>query len=331
MEIATAVSQAGDTESLQRTVRVARCYYELGMTQQQIATALDMPRASVIKRLAQARDCGIVSIRIDTPLLENLELADALAARYALDDVEVCLSHAEDEGALATQLARTASPAIARWLRDGMTIGLGWGLTLKALVERFEPMMLRDASVVSLLPSLTRRSSVTRFEATADLAAKLDAEGLYLPAPLFCDSRKSRDTLIAQPMFQAIQRRALRADIAIVSIGGLDSATIRHVGAISDENFRSVRDAGAIGNFLGYYIDAHGELLDHPVNRRIIGITGEVFARLPERVMVSAGPTKIDALHAVLGRGLLTRLITDNASAQALLALPAPTPQRQSR
>ena len=314
-----------DPVSLQRTVRVARCYYELGMTQQQIATALDMPRTNVIKRLAQARQSGIVSIRIETPLLENLELADALGERYALDDVEVCLSHAEDERTLAEQLAIAAAPAVARRLQDAQTIGLGWGVTLKALADRFQPMSLKDAAVVSLLPSLTRRSSVTRFEATALLATRLDAEGLYLPAPLLCDSKASRDTLVAQPMFEAIHRRALDADIAIVSIGGLDSATIRLVGAIDDEDFESVRGAGAIGNFLGYYIDEAGELVDHPVNRRIIGITGTVFRTIPERIMVSAGPSKVAALHAVLARGFLTRLITDQTTARALLALTRPT------
>jgi len=319
---------AGDlgAESLQRTVRVARCYYELGMTQQQIATALDMPRTNVIKRLAQARRSGIVTIRIETPLLENLELADALKARHALDDVEVCLSQADDERTLAEQLAIAAGPAIARRLRDGQTIGLGWGLTLKALADRFQPLALKHASVVSLLPSLTRRSSVTRFEATALLATRLDAEGLYLPAPLLCDSKASRDLLVEQPMFKTIRRRALEADIAVVSIGGLDSATIRQVGAIEDRDFESVRDAGAIGNFLGYYIDRAGESVDHPVNRRIIGITGPVFSTIPERIMVSAGPSKVDALNAVLARGFLTRLITDQATARALLALPDPTP-----
>ena len=33
-----------------------------------------------------------------------------------------------------------------------------------------------------------------------------------------------------------------------------------------------MRTAGAIGNFLGYYIGRDAEVIDHPVNRRVIGL-----------------------------------------------------------
>jgi len=174
--------------------------------------------------------------------------------------------------------------------------------------------------VVSLLGSLTRRSTVARFEAATALAAKLDAECLYLPAPIVCDSEKTRELLMTQPMFQDIHQKALNADIAIVSIGGLDSATIRAVGMVSDDEYKSVMAQGAIGNFLGYFIDAEAQLVDHPVNRQVIGISGDIFKRIPRRVMVSAGGSKVEALRAVLEQGLVTDLFVDVATAKALLA-----------
>lgn len=310
---------AGDDWPEQLAVRVARCYYELGMTQQDIANLIGIGRARVIRLLAEARSRGIVSIKINSPLLENIELADALVERYRLNAADVCLCHAADEVQLAHQLGGAAGEVVRRHIQNGMTIGLGWGITLKELVDQIDPIACKQVSVVSLLGSLTRRSSVTRFEATTKLAARLDAECLYLPAPIVCDSADTRRLLVEQPLFQDIHQRALKADMAIVSIGGLDSSTIREVGLVNEKEFNSVRTRGAIGNFLGYYIDDQADIVEHSINERIIGIPGNVFKRIPHRFMISGGPNKVEALQAVLDQGLVTDLITDQETAKALL------------
>lgn len=303
----------------QLAVRVARCYYELGMTQQEIASHVGIGRARVIRLLAECRERGIVSIRINSPLLENIELAEALVEKYGLKAAEVCLSHASDEYQLARQVGAAAGEVIRRHIHDSMSIGLGWGITLKEFVDQFVGFPCKDVSVVSLLGSLTRRSSVTRFEATTELASRLDAECLYLPAPIVCDSAATRRLLVEQPSFKEIHSRALATDLAIVSIGGLDSATIRLVDLVNDEEFKSVRAKGAVGNFLGYYIDERAAIVDHAINERIIGIPGKVFKTIPRRFMLSAGESKVSAMRAVLSQGLFTDLITDQETARALL------------
>jgi len=311
----------------QLAVRISYCYYQLGMTQQAIAAALGIGRARVIRLLADARRNGLVTITINSPLLENVELAERLAERYALDFAEVCLSASDhgappDEQTLARHVATGACDVVGRRLSEGMTIGLGWGVTLQAFAEQFDARVMRGVSVVALLGSLTRRSSMARYEASTMLAAKLGAECLYLPSPIVCDSAESRLIITGQPLFREIQQRAIDADLAIVSIGGLDSATIRAVGLVSDREFESVLRAGAVGNFLGYYIDAHAEIVDHPINERIVGIDGKTFMRIPERIMISAGVSKAQALHTVLTHGLCTGLVTDQSTARALLDLP---------
>ncbi|MFK7853837.1 MAG: sugar-binding transcriptional regulator [Granulosicoccus sp.] len=303
----------------QLAVRIARYYYVLGLTQMEIADIVGISRTRVIRLLADARQRGVVSIRINSPLLENEELAEALVTKFGLKAADVCLSHASDEYQLAHQIGAASGDIIRRHIHDSMSVGLGWGITLKEFVDQFDILPCKDVSVVSLLGSLTRRSSVTRFEATTELAARLDAECLYLPAPIVCDSAATRGLLTEQPLFQDIFNRALKTDLAIVSIGGLDSATIRLVDLISDEEFNSVRAKGAIGNFLGYYIDEQGELVDHPINDRIIGIQGNEFMRIPRRFMLSAGESKVRALRAVLSQGYCTDLVTDQKTARALL------------
>ena len=56
------------------------------------------------------------------------------------------------------------------------------------------------------------------------------------------------------------------ADLAIISIDGLDSATIRQAGLLNDIEYSSVNRHGAVGNFLGLYIDKNAEAIDHQNN-----------------------------------------------------------------
>jgi DNA-binding transcriptional regulator LsrR (DeoR family) len=73
----------------QLAVRIAHCYYNLGMTQQQIATELGIGRARVIRLLNEARKRGLVSVQINSPLLENIELAEQITERWSLLSAEV--------------------------------------------------------------------------------------------------------------------------------------------------------------------------------------------------------------------------------------------------
>lgn len=316
-------SYADDDWPEQTAVRIARYYYELGLTQQQIAAELGIGRARVIRLLAEARERGVVTISINSPLLENLDLAEALCQRFALNGAEVCLVQADDELQLARQIGATAGEYLLRLIENDMTISVGWGMTLRELVMQIERRETRNVSVVSLLGSLTRMSSAARFEATTELAERLGAECHYLAAPIVCDSQYTRELLMSQRMIKDIHCMGLASDLAIVSIGGLDSATIRKVDMINEADFLSVKNNGAIGNFLGYYIDQKADLVKHPVNQRIIGISGRQFRDIPRRVMISGGLNKAAALFAVLNEGLITDIVIDSKTAKAVLALTA--------
>ena len=303
----------------QLAVRVAWCYHALNMTQQEVASRLGVTRVRVIRLLSEARARGIVKISIESKLAENVELEHQLMERFGLTHAEVVLGMTDDETELAEVLGAAACDGIQRRLHDGMTIGVGWGVTLKAFADAMPSMPLKNAAVVSLLGSLTKRSSINTFEATTTLSGRLDAECFYLPGPILCDTQESRDTLMAQPMIRDVLDRALASDMAVVSVGGLDSGTIRRTHFVSEEEFAAVEGVGAVGNFLGYYIDENGEVIDHRINGRVVGLRPELLTTIPERIMISGGAQKIDALAAILKKGLLTGIVTDDRTARAIL------------
>jgi DNA-binding transcriptional regulator LsrR (DeoR family) len=303
----------------QLAVRAAWCYYVLGLTQQDIAGRLGITRVRVNRLLSEARRRGIVRISITSELAENVELEERLKAAFGLAGAQVVLAGG-GQLSLDEVLGIAAAEGLAGRFESGWTIGVGWGITLRAFADAMPERTVPGASVVATLGSLTRRSSIDAFEAATVVARRLNAECFYMPGPLICDSEEGRNTLLAQPLAREVLERARSADIAVLSLGGLDSATIRRVGLVTDEEFADVVAAGAIGNFVGHYIDRNAEVVDHPLNRRVFGIRPNELRAIPRRIMVSGGPTKVPALRAILGAGLVTELVTDQESARELLS-----------
>ena len=59
--------QNGSAQQLATLVEIARLYYEVGLSQQEIADRLSVSRSSIALYLQKARDRGIVQIKVVNP------------------------------------------------------------------------------------------------------------------------------------------------------------------------------------------------------------------------------------------------------------------------
>jgi DNA-binding transcriptional regulator LsrR (DeoR family) len=303
----------------ERRARAAPLYFVLGLTQQQVAERMGLNRMKVNRLLAEARERGVVRIRIVAPNAARLALEGELVARFGLDFAAVTPDESGGEATLSEIVGRYAAEALQPLVAQARTVALGWGVTLKALAAAIEPLAGEGATVAPLLGSLSTRSSIDRFEAATILAQRLGAECFHLPAPVICDSARSREIMLGQSILRAVLDRAAAADLALVSCGGRKSSTLRAMGFVTDAELGELGAAGAIGNFLGYFYDAAGRIVDHPVNSRVIGLEPERALRIPSRVMISGGQDKAAMLAMMLPRGWLTGLVTDETTARTLL------------
>ena len=68
------------------------------------------------------------------------------------------------------------------------------------------------------------------------------------------------------------------------------------------------------------FVDASGSPLDLEINERIIGLSLEQIKRIPRVIGVAGGEEKQKIILAALRGEILDALITDDATARALLA-----------
>jgi DNA-binding transcriptional regulator LsrR (DeoR family) len=137
--------------------KAARLYLLDDRSQDDVAAILGTTRSNVSRMLKQARDLGIVEIRIVDPAGRDQELELALRGRFGLADARVV------EAAPETDVLSGVGRLAARWLeetvRDGQVVALSWGHTLQAMVRAVDGLSRRGVEVVQLVGGLSALDS----------------------------------------------------------------------------------------------------------------------------------------------------------------------------
>ena len=171
----------------QLATRAAWLYFVSGLTQAQIGKKLGLNRTRVNRLLAQARDQGLVQINITGRLASCVALEEQLKKQYGLDEATVVPTPPSQE-LIPQVIATAAGAALAERLKDGMSVGVGWGRTLRLSIQSVPRRALNRLSVVSLLGGLTRGSAVNPHETASHLADLVGAQCYYVAAPALTDT-----------------------------------------------------------------------------------------------------------------------------------------------
>jgi DNA-binding transcriptional regulator LsrR (DeoR family) len=302
-------------------VRAAWLYYVEDMTQEQIARFMNISRAKVIRLLASARDNGIVRIRIEDRASEQIALERQLVAAFGLADAVVVPAPA-DEADITTVVGHAAGTYLTDQLKDGMSIGVGWGATLHMSLKALGGQPCQRLSVVSLLGGMTHSRAVNPSAVARRIADAFGADCYQLTAPVMVADESVRAALWSEPGLRELLERARRVDLALVSVGDVsEEATLFRQGLLPRPALASLQAAGAVGDVLCHFIDAEGKVVDHPVNRRVVAVGLDDLRRVPRIVVAAGGRRKVAAIRAALkgtGAGVL---ITEEGAARGLLGI----------
>lgn len=306
----------------QLATRAAWLYFVAGLTQAQIGKKLGINRIRVNRLLAQAREQGMVQITITGRLADCVALENKLQERFGIEQA-VIVPTPPDAALVRHVIGAAAGNLLAERLKDGMSVGVGWGRTLRLSLRSVPRRPLRRVSVVSLMGGLTRGAAVNPHETASHLADLIDAQCYYIAAPALADSEATRDLLAQQPMIKDVLERLRKVDLVFVSAGGLATdSTIHQVDLISTPEGRSLKEAGAVGDLCAHWLDIDGKLVDHPLNKRAVALSPFDLKSVPCVIMASGGPDKVEILHGVLKGQMVDILITDEVTASGILAMP---------
>ena len=133
---------------------VAEMYYLEEKNQAAIAKTIGVTRSMVSRMLTEARESGIVEIRIQRPLQSDPELESILKDRFGLKDVFVVNTNHRSGERLVRALGNAGAQMLARYLAPQKTLGLAWGTSISATVDAFEATKPIPVKVVQLVGAM---------------------------------------------------------------------------------------------------------------------------------------------------------------------------------
>lgn len=302
-------------------VRVAWACYVEGMTQGAAAERFGVTRLRVNKALGEVRRRGLVRISIKSPYASCAELESQLKLRYQLTEVHVTPRANRPEN---VQLL--VGTALGHFLRDYLAnpsvrlFGMSWGQTLNLATRFMEPLNRKDLEIVAVMGSLSKGSEINSFEITTRLAELCNAQHSYLTAPLYAGSRESRDTICQLDVFRDTITKITSVDAMAMAAGDISPRTllVRH-GLPKGVSIEELIDLGAVGDVLGYVLNARGEPIDHSINEKVIGMKLSDLKNIKPVILAAGGAHKIPIIKAVLIASLIDILITDEDTALGLM------------
>lgn len=305
-------------------VQTALWYYEEGLDQSEIGRRVGKSRSMVSRMLTEARDCGIVEVKVNIPLRRNTELESRLLGISSLRNVWVL----DDSDLIGQQLdsmiVQLAIRAIQLQLHDEMKIGVAWSRTLFNVISAFPKFPLKKTTIVQLsgsIPGEDLRHDGTELVRT--LAEKTSAAFRYLPAPLVVRNSAIRDSLMEESSIAETLRLASDVNIAIVGIGAIKSggSGLRDSGFIDEDTIPTLLKSDIVGDMVGQLFTSTGRELNDEFNNRVVGIRLSELSRIPTVIAVAYGIAKSAAILGGLRGGWFNQLVTDAETAKDILSL----------
>jgi deoxyribonucleoside regulator len=309
--------RSGATVSdVQQLIDASRLYYELGETQSRVAELLGVTRPHVSRLLKRARAEGIVEIRIVDQAAQSSPAADELRQRFGLQGVHLAASMRGPEDVGRRLVGRVGAEVVRGAVRDGAVVGVGDGSSISALADSMdEPARETGATVVPLCGGYWFTGPAREpFRRIADALGGVP-QGLL--APGLVDDPATKRSLIAHAGVRRILELWDRLDLAVFGIGGPAWTSA----AFGEPTCRRLEKAGAVGELLMAPFAADGRFLRGDLEARTIAFDVDRLDRVPVRIGVAGGPSKVRPILGALRAGALTTLVTDVATAEAVAAL----------
>lgn len=293
-------------EKAKRLEQIARLYYLETRTQDEIARRLGVSRPLISRLLREARQLGLVEIRIHSLEERDQSTLDLAREHFGLEGGRL----APEEGGDAPTNRALAEIALD-YLHElgGGRLGLGWGHIIGTLVSLLEEKPVRAGSIKEVCPMVGNSGvSIRNYHSNENVrivAQQTASAPHYLYTPAFAETRREMELLEQTEHYQAVRRLWEKLDLALVNIGNHpstpDFASQARYGQLLTER-------QAVGRLIAYYFDLKGEIIQSDFDYAI-QIPLPLLKRCPKVVGICSANTHWRALAGALRSGYLTHLL----------------------
>jgi DNA-binding transcriptional regulator LsrR (DeoR family) len=304
---------------------VAEMYYLEGFTQSQIAKKMGVTRSTISRMIKDAHEEGIVKIKIERKFKYDKKLQEELIREFDLADAVIYNGQPESYDRYLTHLGNVGAAALKPYLKGDLILGTAWGTTLHATINALEIENKQpNIKIVQLVGAMGERSlDIDGPELVHELVNKLGGNGYYLNTPYIVDSQETVKALMGVQSVSETMDMMKECDLGLFGVGSLELnySTFFNAGYLVLEEMKGLTVHGAVGNVCGLFFNIKGEPTAREFQQRSLTISKRDLLQIPTRIGIAGGMGKIKAILGALRGEYINVLITDDSTAEEILAL----------
>jgi DNA-binding transcriptional regulator LsrR (DeoR family) len=311
-----------DFEAVRQIYTVLMLHFMDGMTQQAIATQLNLSTSKVNRLISQGRKLGMVRIDIESPFQRLVDLEQRLTDIAGLASALVTPTVPGSAESTLQQVGRAAGNQLLETIRDGDIIAITGGKAVSAVVDNLQPERAFDVTVVPLTGGVQGKFYTDVNHLATQLADRLGGRTMLVHAPLFAESREQRDMLMDMTSIREVFELARKASVAVVGIGSIRTpgSSYYDLHPISASDREALFGQGVCGEMMAHLIHADGSVANFPLNSRLVALDPAELLPCPRVIGVAAGAEKVLPIQAALNGRFLKSLVVDEITAAAVLS-----------
>ncbi len=323
--------------------KVAQLYYEDNYSQETIADMVYCSRQTIGKALQKARERKIIRTAVvpdeRTGYLRNL--ARRVRIELTLEDLVLVPGQSTHTIAATTtydevvvEIARSAAEYLDQMLTDDDIVAVSGGKTfIRNMVRYLNPT--KTLSHMQTVATIGFADAHTNFGdanlIAYDLAMAYGASHMWFPCPAILPDAKEVAIVRQLPIVRQAYELMQRASIVITSLWlpDLNDPTIKRY-AHSDEQMAMLEDSAPIVDINHWLFNAFGDCINETLKPFPYALSGIEISRFKERIqqnsskvmlVIGGNPSYVPAIRAILKAGVVSILVTDHLTAQALLEI----------
>jgi len=303
-------------------IKASELYFLKGYDQGRIGEILGCSRSTVSRLLTKAIKDGVVEVQIKNPLEKAKELEKRIKEEFSLKHAVVISGAYTDESLLRKALGVAAVELAGEIIERDELIGISSGRTIREMINSLGNVEKRlEIKVLPLLGGRGRMEAEYQINGLCrEFAGYFGGVSGVLDAPLVVKTQKTYELLLEENGIREVREEWERLSKVFVTIGppAVDSLLLLNYSELAEEEQQRLKTE-AVGDICGRFIDKNGDECQTSLSQRIIGITFGQLMKVPVRIGIGGGSSRVSAAKGALAKGLINALITDEETARNIL------------
>ncbi|MDR2833639.1 MAG: sugar-binding transcriptional regulator [Streptococcaceae bacterium] len=311
-------------EKRNKLIKVAYMYYIEQKSQNEIANETGIYRTTISRMLTQARNEGIVEIKIHGANPEVYELENYLKEKYHLKAIKIVPSYPEQtRKEQSAKFYQQAATFIRERVDSNQTIGLSWGETIANVINQMKEKELENSTFVPLAGGPSQVNAHFHINTLVyNMSRIFRSNNIFINATVVQESKQMAEGILNAKYFHELRKSWANLDVAIVGIGGpLSYARSQWRDLLTQEDLEELRINEAVGEVCCRFYNQKGKIIKGSLDERTISLSLSELTNVPTTIALVNHKEKAEATLIALKNNYFNCLVINQDTAKELLHL----------